>query len=111
MSIAAVPLLAPFIFALTAALAIARPGLRPGHLPRLAELAALGAFAVAIMSGIMLALAGPTTVSLAAFVVSIRLDLVSVAMLALVTFIGWVVDLAARMFDRYPDSGDRKSVV
>lgn len=88
------PLIAPLILGFVAIAASRTPGLRPGLLPRVAEWGALGAFAVAVVSGFALATLGAGTSGLIGFAgvgLSVRLDVVSVSMLALVSFIGWVV--------------------
>ncbi len=64
-----------------------RPGCRPKKVPRRAALAALIAFGLAIIAVVATAWDGPLVAPLGLD----RLDPVSVAMMALVTFIGWVV--------------------
>jgi NAD(P)H-quinone oxidoreductase subunit 5 len=64
-----------------------RPGCRPKKVPRFAALAALIAFGLAIIAVVATAWDGPLVAPLGLD----RLDPVSVAMMALVTFIGWVV--------------------
>ena len=88
------PLLAPLILLATALVASRTPGLRPGNLPKLAEIAALGAFVVAILSAVALWANGPGTsdlIGVAGIGISVRLDAVSAIMLLLVSFIGWIV--------------------
>jgi NAD(P)H-quinone oxidoreductase subunit 5 len=88
------PLLGPVILLVIAALARRTPGARPGRLPVLAEGAALASFVVALGAAGVLIATGPGTSPLLGawgLGLSIRLDVVSVAMLVLVSFIGWVV--------------------
>jgi NAD(P)H-quinone oxidoreductase subunit 5 len=56
-----------------------------------AELAALVAFTIAAVALVMLAVAGPRTATLVAGMISVRLDIISMVMLTLVAFIGWIV--------------------
>ncbi|MDZ7709722.1 MAG: proton-conducting transporter membrane subunit [Roseovarius sp.] len=86
-------LLTPLILLATAAFALARPGRRPGTLPRLAEGAALAALAFGIAGLAQLVIAGPV-----AFAGLVRLDGVSVTMVVLVSFVGWVVVRYARSY-------------
>ncbi|MEQ9695805.1 proton-conducting transporter membrane subunit [Shimia sp. SDUM112013] len=88
------PLLSPLILLLAAAYAARHPGLRPGPVPRVTEIAAIAAFAVAALSAGLLILNGSGTSALiGAFGIglSVRLDAVSAIMLMLVSFIGWIV--------------------
>ncbi|MCI3131108.1 proton-conducting transporter membrane subunit [Phenylobacterium aquaticum] len=88
------PLLAPAALVLSAVVGFCSPGPRPGLAPRVAELAALGALAVAVASAIGLGLHGPETSRLVGWGglgLSLRLDAVSAVMMLLVAFIGWVV--------------------
>ncbi|MFC3614642.1 proton-conducting transporter membrane subunit [Lutimaribacter marinistellae] len=88
------PLLAPAALLLVAYLATRRPGKRPGHLPRLAEVAALIALGASSLSAVTLVVNGAGTsalIGLAGVGLSIRLDVISVTMLMLVSFVGWVV--------------------
>ncbi len=88
------PLLAPAALLAVAVLAARQPGMRPGRLPQLAEGAALAGLGVAVLSLVMLVLNGPGTSALLGFAgigLSLRLDVVSVTMLILVSFVGWVV--------------------
>jgi len=94
MLIYCVPLLAPAVLAAAAALAAANPGRRPRPAPRLSEAAALAALAVGAVSAAMLVRLGPGTgplLGLWGLGFSVRLDSVSVTMLLLVGFVGWVV--------------------
>jgi NAD(P)H-quinone oxidoreductase subunit 5 len=89
-----VPLVAPLALAFTAVIAFRSPGLRPAAMMRRAQAAALTALAVAVLSAAILAATGPGTsplIGLLGVGISVRLDVVSVAMLLLVSFVGWVV--------------------
>ncbi|WP_042445256.1 proton-conducting transporter membrane subunit [Azospirillum sp. B510] len=102
------PLLAPVALLLAAAAGFRRPGRRPGSVPRLAEAAALAAFIVALASAGLLAVAGAGTSPLLGahgIGLSVRLDAVSVAMLLLVSFVGWTV---VRYTRTYMDGEDRQ---
>jgi len=84
---------APLVLIAVAPFSLARPGRRPGSLPRLAELAAFAALALAIGGAVQLALFGPATVSIGSgpWLLALRLDIVSTVMAVLVAFVGWVV--------------------
>ncbi|KAA2283929.1 oxidoreductase [Arenimonas fontis] len=93
------PLLAPVPLLLAAALAFLRPGRRPRLVPVLAEGAALAALIVALAALGLLLHRGPGTsplLALAGIGISSRLDVVSAAMLLLVSFVGWIVVRYAR---------------
>lgn len=88
------PLLSPLFLLATAIHARSTPGLRPGHLPKIAEWAAFAGFGVAGLGAALLVLNGPGTsplIGVFGIGVSVRLDAVSVVMLLLVSFIGWIV--------------------
>lgn len=88
------PTIAPIVPLAVASVAFRHPGRRPGRIPRLAEVAAFAAFLVAVLSAILLATLGPgtgPTLGVAGVGLSVRLDIVSVTMLLLVSFVGWVV--------------------
>ncbi|MGC8532522.1 MAG: proton-conducting transporter membrane subunit [Acidiphilium sp.] len=87
MLIRLLPWLAIIPLLLAALAGFLRPGCRPKTVPRLAELAALIAFGLAIIAVVVTAWDGRLVAPLGLD----RLDPVSVAMMALVTFIGWVV--------------------
>ena len=90
----ALPLLAPLLLAYASYIAFKAPGLRPRAAIRLAELAAFASILVALLSGLVLALYGPGTSPMIGYgyvALASRLDLVSLVMLLLVSFIGWVV--------------------
>lgn len=89
-----VPLIAPAILLLAALVAFLRPGLRPKLVPKLTEGAALVALAAAIGSAALLAADGARTgplLGMSGVGLSTRLDVVSVTMLVLVAFVGWIV--------------------
>ena len=94
MLIAFLPLLAPIILMVLAFIAFRGPQMRPVAVLRMAEAGALGAVVVAALSALVLIIAGPATSLLlggAGLGISIRLDSISVIMLLLVAFVGWVV--------------------
>jgi NAD(P)H-quinone oxidoreductase subunit 5 len=91
---ALLPLLAPIALLLAAAAASDKPLLRLPFLSKHTETAALLALAAAIVSAVLLAVSGPDTsplLGVAGAGLSTRLDVVSVTMLLLVSFVGWVV--------------------
>lgn len=95
------PLAAPAPLLLVALAACLTPGRRPGTLPRFAEAAA--AFAMMAALGCLVALlSGSATTSAlvgaAGMGLSARIDAVSVTMLLLVSFIGWVVVRYSRTY-------------
>ncbi|MDO9527428.1 MAG: proton-conducting transporter membrane subunit [Gemmobacter sp.] len=98
---------APLVVMTVALSALARPGRRPGGLPRLAASAA--AFGVLLAAGgvVQLLLGGPVTLSVGdgPGLLALRLDAVSATMALLVTFIGWVV---VRYSGRYLDGETRE---
>lgn len=108
MSIHLLPLLAPIALLLAAFAGFRTPGRRPGSVPRLAEMAALAAFVVALLSAGLLAITGAGTsplIGAAGIGLSVRLDAVSATMLALVSFVGWIV---VRYTATYLDGEDRQ---
>jgi NADH:ubiquinone oxidoreductase subunit 5 (subunit L)/multisubunit Na+/H+ antiporter MnhA subunit len=107
MSSTLLPLLAPVLLLVTAA-SRRRPGRRPGLLPHLAEGAALAAFAVAVATAVGLVRDGPATspvLGIGSIGLAARIDVVSVTLLLLVTFVGWIVLRFART---YVDGEDRQ---
>ena len=93
------PYLAPLALALVAADLALRPVARAGARLRLPEMAALVAIVAAFGSAVLLALHGPLTAGLPGALgqaFSVRIDIVSVAMLATVSFVGWIVLRYAR---------------
>ncbi len=88
------PLLAPLALIIAAVLAFRGAEKRPGALLRIVEGATLFALAAAVLSAFRLMNEGSATSGLIGFAglgISARLDAVSVVMLLLVSFIGWVV--------------------
>lgn len=95
------PLAAPLPLLLAAAAAFLRPGRRPRFVPGLAEGAALAAPAVALGALGLLLLQGPATsplIGTGGIGLSARLDAVSVTMLLLASFVGWIVVRYARTY-------------
>lgn len=93
-SLSLLPLAAPAALIAAALLAARRPGRRPGAVPRFAEACAIASVVVALACIVLLIRQGPQTGALAAFgplVLSVRIDALSVTMLALISFIGWTV--------------------
>ncbi|ACA19956.1 NADH dehydrogenase (quinone) [Methylobacterium sp. 4-46] len=110
MPILDVPLLAPAALLACAAACFSNRERRPHVVLRLAEGATLVALAVAIVSAAVLAMAGPgagSLVGLHGIGLSVRLDAVSITMLLLVTFIGWIV---VRYASRYLDGEERQGL-
>ncbi|RED17995.1 proton-conducting transporter transmembrane domain-containing protein [Pontivivens insulae] len=86
--------LAPLALTLASLVAFRGPGMRPAATLRFTEMASLFALAIAVLSAVVLFAYGPATSHLIGFGqvgFSVRLDIVSAAMLLLVTFIGWIV--------------------
>ncbi|QFT64338.1 proton-conducting transporter membrane subunit [Roseivivax sp. THAF30] len=87
-------LIAPALLAAAALLMAHRPPARGARLLRVPEIAALGALVIALAAGASLWLSGPVTSPLIGFAgigLSVRLDIVSVAMALTVAFVGWIV--------------------
>jgi NAD(P)H-quinone oxidoreductase subunit 5 len=94
-------MIAPLPLLAAAVLGFMTPGRRPGWLPRGAEVAALVAFGIACASLTLLIASGPGVsplIGAAGAGLSVRLDAVSVTMLLLVTFVGWVVVRYSRVY-------------
>jgi NAD(P)H-quinone oxidoreductase subunit 5 len=90
----ALPLFAPLLLAAASVYAFANPGLRPRLAIKLAEVAAVSSIMIVIVSGVALGVFGPGTspaIGYGYFTLSTQLDLVSLVMLGLVSFIGWIV--------------------
>lgn len=93
------PYLAPLALALVALDLALRPVARASGRLRLPEFAALSAIVAAFGSAVLLGLQGPSTASLPGLpgqAFSVRIDIVSVAMLGTVSFVGWIVLRYAR---------------
>lgn len=103
-----IPLAAPLPLLAAALLAALRPGRRPRLVPMAAEVAAVAAFAIACLGLLLLLFHGPATsplIGAAGIGLSARLDAVSVTMLLVVAFVGWIV---ARYTRRYLDGEARQ---
>ena len=88
------PLLAPSALLAAAGFAFLRPGRRPAAVLQVVEVFALTALAAAIASAVPVIANGGFTANLpplAAVGLSSRLDAVSVTMMVLVSFVGWIV--------------------
>lgn len=88
------PLWAPVLLLLAASASFINSGPRPKHIPKIAEAAALLAFLIAVASSAGVILYGPVEGSLLGshgVGLSVRMDALSITMLLLVTFIGWIV--------------------
>ncbi len=92
--------LAPVLLLAAATLFAGSPGRRPGSRTRLAEMATLGALALAFAGLVQFALGGAQTYAIGggAALLALRLDLISAIMALLVAFIGWVVVRYARTY-------------
>ena len=104
------PLLAPILLLLASAAGFREPGRRQGRVPLLAEFAALGAFVVALGAAWMTISNGAATsplIGLFGIGLSARLDAVSMTMLVLVSFVGWIVVRYART---YMDGEERQGL-
>ncbi len=105
----AFPLLAPLILASTALFLLRRQTPAAKGRGASAEIAAGFTLAVALGATLQLALQGPATLTLATvrgLGLSVRLDIVSVTMLLLITFVGWVVLRFTRSYlDGEPGQG------
>ncbi len=94
MLIGLLPLLAPAALLISAAVALSAPPQSSRVTARISEGLALMALAVGLGSLVIVATQGPVAsplIGLAGIGLSVRLDAVSVAMLLLVGFVGWVV--------------------
>lgn len=95
------PLVAPFGFLLAALIAVFRSGRRPFLIPIIAEIAALSAIAVSLFSAALVIVKGAGVsplIDIAGAGISVRLDAVSITMLLLVSFIGWIVTRYSRSY-------------
>jgi NAD(P)H-quinone oxidoreductase subunit 5 len=102
------PLLAPAALLAGAVACFSKPGHRPRAVLSLAEISALAALAIAVVCAATLAASGSGTGSLVGLFgagLSTRVDAVSITMLVLVTFIGWIV---LRYASTYLDGEDRQ---
>jgi len=92
--------LAPPLLLVTALVAFARPGRRPGAVPRLAEWATLMALGLIGAGAVQVPLFGPATASIGAgpAALTLRVDVLSAVITLVVGFIGWVVVRYARSY-------------
>ena len=105
-----VPLLVPAALLLIAIVGLASRRRRPRVLSRIAEASALLGLAIGVISAVVLIVHGPADSRLIELVgvgLSARLDAVSVVMLLLVSFIGWIV---VRYSATYLDGEARQGV-
>jgi NAD(P)H-quinone oxidoreductase subunit 5 len=103
-----IPFAAPLLLLVAAAIGFARPGKRPVLVPVVAERAAFGAFLVAAATFALLMWRGAgdsLLIGAAGLGLSARVDAVSVTMLLLVAFVGWIV---LRYTRTYLDGEDRQ---
>ena len=94
MTIAALPLAAPFILLAAASLAASASEIRPRRYTLMSEVAGALTIGIALLSCLLLINLGSQTTGLTILAnagLSVRLDPLSVTMLLLVSFIGWVV--------------------
>lgn len=94
MSLSLLPILGPLALLAGAAFALLRPGRRPRAVGAVLQAAALVALFAALGAAVHLGTAGAATVWLIGtpgYGLASRLDVVSVTMLLLVSFIGWIV--------------------
>jgi NAD(P)H-quinone oxidoreductase subunit 5 len=96
----ALPLFAPLMLLVVAAMSLFVPGRRPARLPQWAELAASGAILLAIGGVLQLIWSGPATWGLGsgAALLAVRLDAVSASLALLVSFVGWIVVRYSRTY-------------
>ena len=95
-----IPLIAPAVLLIAAAVAFRHPGRRPAGVPALSEATGLAAIAVGVVSAVLLIAYGPSTgvIGVGEIALASRLDAVSAVMLLLVAFVGWVVLRYARTY-------------
>lgn len=96
----ALSFLAPLALLPAALFAMARPGQRPGSLPRWSEASAFAAFALALGGLVQTALGPVAGIGLfeGPVQLGLRADLVSTAVASLVGFIGWIVMRYSRTY-------------
>jgi NAD(P)H-quinone oxidoreductase subunit 5 len=96
----ALTLFAPLVLVPVILFALARPGKRPGSLPRWSEGAALAAFGLALAGLVQTALFSSPGIALldGPFALALRSDLVSASVATLVGFIGWIVMRYSRTY-------------
>jgi NAD(P)H-quinone oxidoreductase subunit 5 len=93
-------MLAPLALVPVILLALARPGKRPGALPRWSEAAAFAAFAFALAGLVQTALTSSPGLALleGPLALALRSDLVAASVASLVGFIGWIVMRYSRTY-------------
>ena len=94
MSLYLVSLAAPVILGLCSVFALSGPGRRPALTPRVVEAGAFLAIPVAIAAAALVVFEGAGSsplLGLAGAGLTAKLDVVSVTMLLLVSFVGWIV--------------------
>ena len=94
MFIATLPYLAPLCLVAAAILAFRGPGMRPRQELWVVEMLTLAGLAIAALSAVALVANGSETsglIGIAGLGLSVRMDVVSVIMLLLVSFVGWIV--------------------
>ncbi|MGY6549227.1 MAG: proton-conducting transporter transmembrane domain-containing protein [Roseinatronobacter sp.] len=89
MIVSYLPLVSILLLVLTGLRGLTGPQFRPHQTLHLAEAVTLACMGLAGLTALQLALHGAATVALGPF--SLRIDLLSVLMLALVSFLGWVI--------------------
>lgn len=104
MTALALPFLAPLILLVAALPFLLRSGRRPGAMTQSAELAALGALAMALAGPVQFWSMGPLALRLEGLPL-LRLDAISVTLATLVSFVGWIV---VRYAGRYLDGEARE---
>jgi NAD(P)H-quinone oxidoreductase subunit 5 len=82
--------LAPLLLLLCAGFGAMRPGRRPGPIAQIAEVVGLATIVIALVATGLLIMQGASTATMVPGL-SVRLDVISVVMLCLVSFVGWVV--------------------
>jgi NAD(P)H-quinone oxidoreductase subunit 5 len=90
----ALPLVSPLLLLGASIFAFRSPGIRPRPAVRVAEAAAIGSILVAVACAVVLASEGPgpgPSFGWGYLALASRIDLVSLVMLLLVSFIGWLV--------------------
>ena len=101
MSLYLLPLFAPLLLLIAAGLGLARPGRRPALVPVVSEAAAFSALLISVGTLALLIINGAGTswlIGSTGIGLSARLDALSVTMLLLVSFVGWIVVRYARTY-------------
>ncbi|MDH6257544.1 NADH-quinone oxidoreductase subunit L [Bradyrhizobium sp. BR13661] len=101
MDIHLLPLLAPILLLVTALFGWLWPGVRPRYFAGLAEISTIAVAAIAMLSAAITYSQGSATsavIGLYGLGLSVRLDSISIVMLLLVSFVGWVVTRYSRTY-------------